>query len=279
MKWFVALLFAASAFAAPLNVRDVGVVGLMSHDLFAWDRQNERNTENGRLDLSTIFDWENGARVDKGGMPKNSENAPVYSVTMRLVKHYRTLCPKRADQRGEVCANARRSTVALFHSWVEASYQRLMGEGLPAESMNAAVDNTEQAVLRSLHDVLPGRIKLFRLGRTVDYNVTNAFTVKVKLNDGELAQELRPFDGDYDAEYQAIAIPFARVTVNLKKVDADFIAKFSPYRQEDMLVELASSGRGERDFRDVSFVHHLRDLLAKATCPNESGFMPAKDCR
>jgi len=279
MKWFVAMLLVSSAIAAPLNVRDVGVVGLMSHDLFAWDRQNERNTENGRLDLSTIFDWDNGARIDKGGNPKNAENAPVYTVTLRLVKHFRGLCPKRADLNGEACKNARRSTVALFHSWVEASYQRLRDEGLPAEGMNAMVDNVEQAALRALHDVLPGRIKLFRMGREIDYVLTNPFTVKVKLNDRELAQELRPFDGDYDYEYQNIQIPFTRRTISLKKVDADFIAKFSHFRQEDMLAELAEVGRGARVFGDLSFAVHLRELLAKATCPNESGFMPAKPCR
>ena len=34
----------------PPKLRDIGIIGLMSHDLFSWDRVNEINTENGRLD-------------------------------------------------------------------------------------------------------------------------------------------------------------------------------------------------------------------------------------
>lgn len=267
------LFFTLSASAQTLTVRDVGVVGLMSHDLFTWDRVSETNLENGRLDLSTIFDWEDGKRIDKGGNPKNGENAPVWSITKRLVEHYRKLCPKP-----QVCAEARRSTVIYFHSMVKDSYSRLMGEEMP-ESINAPVNNVEQAVLRSLHDVLPGKIQLTRVGRQLTYVLTNPFTAKLYLNDIELAQELRPFDGDYDFEYQNIKIPFTRKVISLKKIDGEFIEKFSPYNQADMLAELAMVGREEKRFTDVSYSFHLREMLAKATCPNDGGYMPAKDCQ
>ena len=62
------------------TLRDVGVIGLYSHDIFAWDHKKEINTENGRLDLSMIFDYNGGSRWALGGNPKNSENAPVYPV-------------------------------------------------------------------------------------------------------------------------------------------------------------------------------------------------------
>ncbi len=269
---FIALSLSLTAAAGPIfTVKDVGVVGLMSHDTFAWDRRNEVNTENGRLDLSTIFDWENGSMVDKGGNPKNAENAPVWSVTKRLVDHYRSLCPKP-----KVCVEARLATVALFHKMVEESYKRITGEEMPA-SMNGAVDNTEQAVLRSMHDVLPGKIKLFRFGAQVDYTLTNAFTAKFYLNDRELAQTLRPFDGDYDAEYKAIQIPFTNVKVDLMKVDREFIEKFSTFRQADMLAELKEVGEGRRDFMGLSFIHHFREMVAKITCPSVA-HMPERAC-
>ena len=47
------LITSTSALSA-VTVRDIGVFGLYSHDLFQWDR-NEVSLENGRLDLSTIF--------------------------------------------------------------------------------------------------------------------------------------------------------------------------------------------------------------------------------
>ena len=86
----VVCLFVGSAQSREaVQVRDIGVLGLYSHDLFAWDRETESNTENSRLDLSTIFDWDNGARINKGGNPKNSENAPVYTITRNLVNFYK----------------------------------------------------------------------------------------------------------------------------------------------------------------------------------------------
>ena len=43
-----------------VRVKDIGVIGLSSHDMFTWDRKSEVNLENGRLDLSTIFDYDSG---------------------------------------------------------------------------------------------------------------------------------------------------------------------------------------------------------------------------
>mgnify|MGYP003683554949 CR=1 FL=1 len=97
------------------QVHDIGVLGLYSHDLFAWDRDNEKNTENSRLDLSTIFDWEDGSRINKGGNPKNSENAPVYSITMKLVDYYKDQLKVVEGSKIEREALARKATVVLFH--------------------------------------------------------------------------------------------------------------------------------------------------------------------
>ena len=91
MRLFITLLFISlnnNAYSE-VKLRDIGVIGLASHDMFTWDRVNEVNLENGRLDLSTIFDYKNGSRWKKGGNPKNGENSPVWSITKRLVKFYK----------------------------------------------------------------------------------------------------------------------------------------------------------------------------------------------
>ena len=82
-------LMTSSSIQAKVLLKDIGIVGLLSHDLFAWDHKREINTENGRLDLSTIFDYEDGKRWKKGGNPKNGENAPVWSITKRLVNFHK----------------------------------------------------------------------------------------------------------------------------------------------------------------------------------------------
>ena len=55
------LITSTSALSA-VTVRDIGVFGLYSHDLFQWDRKNEVSLENGKFGSSTIFDYENGKR-------------------------------------------------------------------------------------------------------------------------------------------------------------------------------------------------------------------------
>jgi hypothetical protein len=99
---------------------------------------------------------------------------------------------------------------------------------------------------------------------------------KLQLNDKELEQVIPYFNGDYAEEYKNIRIPFSNKTVNLKEIDAKFIEKFSPYKQADMLAELGSVGRGEKNIRDVSFIHHLHDMISKAICPVGNEWMPSQ---
>lgn len=267
MKVFLILMLISSSVFARPQLRDVGVVGLMSHDIFAWDRVNEVNTENGRLDLSTIFDYEGGARWKKGGNPKNGENAPVYTITMQLVKHY------KEELKTHSPFEARKNTVALFHSMLRDSFERLSGLDFPVQGIDGKVTNTEQAALRGMHDILPGRAKLFGRIRK-EFVLTNFLNARLILNEKELDQELNDFNGDYDAEYKHIKIPFSRKFVNLKEVDAAFIERFSPYKQAEMLNELARVGKGEITVNEVSFMHHVFELVSKAICPKDIPVMP-----
>lgn len=267
-----AFLFTLQAQASVL-LKDIGVMGLASHDMFTWDRVNEVNLENGRLDLSTIFDYESGKRWKKGGNPKNAENAPVYTVTMNLVKSYKAFIKEGLSE-----SDARKATVKAFHHMVRESYSRMTGFHFPQSGLNESVTNTEQAAMRGLHDILPGRVKLFdRIGRR-ELNVTNVWFAKTRLNEKEMNQEIAFYNGDYDLEYQAIKIPFSRKVINLKKVDAEFIDKFSPYSQDEMLSELKLMGEGKISSHDVKFMQHLKELFAKGICPVDDNWMPEVSC-
>jgi hypothetical protein len=98
------------------------------------------------------------------------------------------------------------------------------------------------------------------------------------LNEKELAQALKPFDGDYDKEYRNIQIPFGP-KLDLKEIDRKFIEKFSPYKQADMLRELADVGAGRISIDQWSFVHHVDDLFAKAICSEGNRWMPEVPCQ
>lgn len=255
---------------AQVLLKDIGVIGLMSHDIFAWDHKTEVNTENGRLDLSTIFDWEDGKRWRKGGNPKNGENAPVYTVTMELVKFY-------AHERrsfGDVIA--RQNTVIHFHKMIKESFTRITGLPFPTKGRRENVTNLEQAALRGLHDILPGRVQLFRGPVFKDFALTNFLLAKLRLNEKEMNQVIPFFDGDYAPEYQHIRVPFKKDPIDLKKIDEAFIEKFSPYKQEDMLQALGKVGRGEKALSEVFFMRHVFDLVAKAICPEGNQWMPQK---
>lgn len=262
---FLAVVPAKAAFL----LHDVGLIGLMSHDIFAWDHKKEVNTENGRLDLSTIFDYDGGSRWQKGGNPKNEENAPVYTVTMELVSFYKDRLQATRNK-----DTARKETVAHFHDLLRMSYERAFEVPFPNEAIDAIPNNHEQAALRSMHDILPGRVKLYdRFGRN-ELVLTNFLTAKTMLNEKELNQSLKPFDGDYDAEYKAIRIPMSKVVLNLKEIDGKFIEKFSPYKQAEMLAELKSIGEGKKEFKDLSYGHEIVSMFSKALCSKGNQWMP-----
>lgn len=261
-------LFLTAHLQAQVLLRDIGVIGLMSHDIFAWDHKAEINTENGRLDLSTIFDFENGKRWNKGGNPKNEENAPVYTITMGLVQFYKNELKTHSSE------VARKKTVMHFHKMVKESFERLSGMNFPQVANKNFVTNTEQGALRALHDILPGRVKLFDRPMRKELVMTNLFTAKTMLNEKELNQEIKGFDGDYDPEYKAIKIPFTKKTINLKEIDGKFIGKYGPYPQYMMLEELADVGKGNLKISDVSFIHFVYDLVSKGMCPLDNQWMP-----
>ncbi|WP_413560807.1 hypothetical protein [Bdellovibrio sp. HCB209] len=260
-------LFCTQAMAS-YNVQDVGVIGLMSHDVFSWDHKKEMNVENGRLDLSTIFEYENGRRWYLGGNPKNSENAAVYTVAMKLVNHYTKLMSE-----GMKPLEARKHTVIVFHDMIREFYERALQEKFPETALKEMPNNMEQAAIRGFHDLLPGRIHLYGRLRN-ELKLTSIMTAKTVLNDRELMQELKPFDGDYDEEYKAMKIPFTKVVLNLKEIDRKFIEKYSDFKQADMLAQLAKVGAGEMTIHELSFAPPVRNLFRKAMCGEGNHYMP-----
>ena len=255
--------------AGPI-LKDVGIIGLLSHDLFAWDRKNEVNKENGRLDLSTIFDYEDGKRWMKGGDPKNSENSPVWSVTKRIIDFHKTQLKEHNP------TTARKLTVKFFHQMIRDSFHRISGMDFPTEAIEEKVNNTEQAALRAMHDILPGRVKFFRgpYFPLKDFSLTNFLFLRLYLNDKELDQKLKSFDGDYDQEYKEIKIPFTNTVINLMEVDRKFIEKFSPYKQSNMLRELKRVGENEITISEIYFIDHIINLFQKGFCSKGNEWMP-----
>jgi hypothetical protein len=266
-------LFLSAPSLAKVYLKDVGIIGLSSHDMFAWNHKTKINSENGRLDLSTIFDYDNGSRWKKGGDPKNGENAPVWSITKRLVDYHR----KQLKLNGNNFELARKATVIEFHKMIKESYTRVSGMKFPETTLNRNVNNIEQAALRAFHDILPGRANLYRKAFPLkSFNLTNFLFSKLYLNQRELDQEIPYFNGDYDLEYQNIKIPFTKVRLDLKEIDRKFIEEFSPYTQKEMLEELKLVGEGEININEVTFIHHIEELYRKGFCSKDNKWINTK---
>jgi len=263
------ILVSFSTQASSIYLKDVGVMGFASHDLFEWDAKNERNLENGRLDLSSFFDHAEKS-WKKGGNPKNAQNAAVWSITKHLVKEYKKLLISGLDE-----VSARRELTSYYHEMVKESFERFIGLPFPQVGRNEMVTDLEQACMRGLHDILPGKIKLYR-PIFKEFDLTNALTAKTVLNQKELDQPIPFYDGKYDEAYHNVKIPFTRRVIDLNKIDGDFIKKFSPWTQEDMLADLGRAGRGEIALGDVFFIHHIEELFSKGICPQ--GLMPEVPC-
>ena len=280
------LIFAANKIAsAQVIMKDIGIIGLASHDIFAWDHKKKENTENGLLDLSTIFDYEKGQRWKKGGDPKNTENSPVKSVTMSLVKFFKSqqkilvkeICDRSRCselERKMVFEEARKITVKEFLKQISETYERISGKSFPTQGINLPADNIEQSAFRAMHDVLPGKLTLHRMGTTFQVKITNPLFAKVNLNEKELNEKIASFDGDYAEELKNIKIPFTKIVLNLKEIDRKFIEAHSPYKQADMLAELKQVGEGSLSIQDVSFIFHLEEMFSKAICPIGNKWLP-----
>lgn len=265
----ILFLLASSSALSAVTVRDIGVFGLYSHDLFQWDRKNEVSLENGKLDLSTIFDYEDGKRWKKGGNTKNSENAPVYSVTMDLVAAHKTFMKEAEGSKEEKFAAARIKTVALFKSMVEKSFSKITGESFPSVGIDAEVVNEEQAAMRCLHDILPGHIKLYNRIFRKSLKVTDWKFTKTRLNKMELDQEVKFFDGQYDPEYLAIGIPvpFKNISINLRKLDKGFVEKFSDFDFEQIQLHLKEIGETDGNISQLEIYDTLLEMAMKSICP------------
>ncbi|MCF2859124.1 hypothetical protein L1286_16700 [Pseudoalteromonas sp. SMS1] len=279
MKLVSVLLFILLSVPAlakqPIRVVDIGVIGLASHDLFQWNADTRQNEENGRFDLSTIFDFANGSKIYQGGNPKNASNAAVYSVTQNLVSFYAgkkaTLLMSRRFTDEEAHAIARQQTVAFFMGMVKESYQRFTNARFPNYALAQSVNDDEQGVMRALHDILPGKIYVNRNLTSEVLVVTDFKLAMNQLSPTEMMQTVTFFDGKYDEEYLHVVIPGfpdSRI-INLKEIDQRFIAEQTNYNLDNMLRELQFYGQfpffgNLIDF--TSFGYHLENLFAKGIC-------------
>lgn len=236
-----------------VTLEDLGVLQLVAHDLFNVNRNLEVDFENGKLDLSTLFDH-GDENIVIGGEFRNRENIMLFTVASEFGEIYLDFL----DQKGINEKKARKMTVELYHQKVQQVYEQTFGEAFPSPQKGEAT-MTENLALRTVHDLIPGKIK-------VDGKMTpilDSSLIGKKLSDSELMQLSSQLDGKLDHELRHIDIVIDGVVVlvvDLLEADISFGDQFSTdFSFEFLLGELKD---GHYD-SDEEVMDQIRNLIAK----------------
>ena len=245
----------ARATVTPLRLSygDLGVLQLAAHDLFRVDRTLEVNLENGKLDLSTIFD--HGAeKIAKGGEIRNSENIMVFTAAKRYATEYQRLVAMKV-----LPASARTIAIAKFKGDLTFAYTHLLlGEGLPPAAAGE-VTMTEDLALRVIHDLVPGTLRIS--GRTVP--VFDPSLKGIVLSSSDQKNLGAPLDGQFDPALLniVVVVPPLVFNINLLALDSSFASQFgTDFTFEHFLGEAADGRLNKTE----NVTGYIRSLFAKA---------------
>jgi len=259
------------AFAADnkkfVTVEDLGILQLAAHDLFNVDRCGgdvscSKDFENGKLDLSTLFqDTVNKKKkfdletIAIGGEPRNRENILLFTVASDLGSIYVELLEDGVKKR-----DAKQMIIEIYHERLADTYQNTFNEPFP-DPMSGKATLQENLALRTIHDFLPGKIKIDnRLVSTLDPYLNGK-----TLDEKELQQKSSKLDGKFDPEFLDIEICFPPdfticIMVNLLEADRTFGDQFELEESFDDLLEELEDGIYDEDDRAM---FHIRNLMAK----------------
>jgi hypothetical protein len=245
-----------------VTVEDLGILQLAAHDLFNVNRANEIDFENGKLDLSTLFvDTVNHNKkfdvntIAMGGEPRNRENIMLFTVASDLGSTYVELLDDGVKKR-----DAKQTVIDMYHEKLANTYQRTFNEPFP-DSMSGEATLQENLAFRTVHDLLPGKIKF-------NNHFVSIFDPELHgeiLDETELQQKSSKLDGKFDAEFLHIEICFPPdfticIEVNLLEADQTFGDQFGLAESfDDMLSEL-EDGLYDEDDRAM---FHIRNLMSK----------------
>jgi hypothetical protein len=257
-----------------VTAEDLGILQLAAHDLFNVNRCTDKlippcevkEQEDGKLNLSTLFEDTtvltkpsfDDLTIALGGEIRNQENIMLFTVASDLGQAYLDL----REVYGPIVA--REMVVELYHEKLAKAYQHAFGEEFPEIDYGSSSlgDLLQQNLaLRTIHDYIPGKIKVDNKWiSTLDINLQ-----RMTLDEKELKQKSSKLDGKIDEEFIDATIcfsphPSSCVEVNLLEADISFGHQFNtPEKFEDFLEQLEDGLYDEDD----SVLNHIRILMAR----------------
>ena len=271
-KFLLIILFAAvfsvssaslisDADAAPrhkrVSLEDLGLLQLAAHDFFNVNRGDFVNPEtafdfeDGKLNLSTLLDH-GDENIVRGGEFRNRENIMLFTVASEFGEIYLAL--------NEIVNKnkAREITVMIYHNELKDVYEKTFDEPFP-DPEDGDATMTENLALRTLHDLLPGHIK-------IDGKMTSTLEPTLfgmTLSDSELQQDSDKLDGKFDHEFRKIRIfipPDIDMIIDLLALDISFAEQFdTEFTFEELLEELKDGSYNADD----EVMKLIRSLFAK----------------
>jgi hypothetical protein len=239
-----------------VTLKDLGVLQLVSHDIYNVNRETEVDSENQKLDLSTLFNY-GEENIATGGEPRNSENIAVFTVATHLAKKYYGFI-----EDGDSPEEAREYTIDIYHRMVKKAYKHTFDEKAPrpeAEEEEEG-DLTGDLALRTVHALLPGKITV----DGVEMSTLDPSLHGKTLSNRDMKQLSKPLDDTFDPAFRNITVflpPDTIFTIDLFERDSSFAEQFdTDYTFEFFMAELAD---GHYDPDDTA-MNIIREEIAGA---------------
>jgi len=235
-----------------ISLRDLGILQLAAHDLFNVERTTEIDHENGKLDLSTLFDH-GEENISLGGEPRNRENVILFTVSSEFGEKYFDLIEK-----GKSPEKAKQNVIKQYHKEFKKVYQKTFEEKFP-KSMEGSATQTENLAFRTIHDFLPGNI----IVGGSEIETLDPSLIGTKLSKKELKQSSSKLDGIFDPEFLNITIVIPGIppfTISLLERDSSFADQFETFFSFEFFLDELSDGSFDKN---DEVMKQIRNLISK----------------
>ncbi len=216
----------------------LGFLQLAAHDFFNMNRVAEIDSENGKLDGSTVLfnppggvcDFEKSLNeedgcamyddIANGGEFRSRENIMVSTASALVGEKYLKFVDKHGEEK------AYKKTLKYYHKQIKKAYEESFHLKFP-KAKDGDVTNLHNLAVRAGHDFLPAEI-------VFNGELTSLFMIDPigeKLSKKEKKQQSSPVDGTFDVEFTGIDFcpvpPHFCIKVDLLAVDQSFGEQFA----------------------------------------------------
>jgi len=222
------------------DIIHLGYLQLAAHDFFNMNRDKEKDSENGLLDMSTVLfnpkagkcDFEKSllnrascalyddSDIANGGEIRSVENIMISTASAEVGEKYLELVEEYGEQ------EAYEETLTFYHEQIKIAYEKSFKLKFP-EPQDGEVTNLHNLALRAGHDFLPAEIKF-------NGELTSIFAILPlgeKLSEEEKRQPSSSVDGEFDVEFTGINFcpvpPNFCIIVDLLEADQSFGEQFA----------------------------------------------------